>query len=114
VLGDGPVRDVFGGEFLDAAPPPPGDLRVDHGALDVRIERGTIVNPVPSQVGLGQCRLQQILGVGAVTGEQQGDSQQCGTAHGDVLAEGGLAVRAEVVLAGLLPQRSVRAIALRA
>jgi hypothetical protein len=114
VLGDGPVRDVFGGEFLDAAPPPPGDLGVDHGALDVRVERGTIVNPVPRQVGLGQRCLQQILSVGAVTGEQQGDSQQCGTARGDVFAEGGLAVRADVVLAGVLLWRSVRVIALRA
>ena len=44
--------------------------------LTYRVEGGTIVDLVPGQVRLGQRGLQQVLGVGAIAGQQQRDPQQ--------------------------------------
>jgi hypothetical protein len=90
VIGDGLVRQFISRVLLQLAPPPPGDVRVDHRAPHVVVEGGPVVDLAPGEVGLGQRGLDQILGVRLVAGEHERRAQQRGLAIVDIFPESGL------------------------
>jgi hypothetical protein len=62
--------------LVDAAPPPPGGVRVHHHPAHVGIDCAAVLNPAPRQVGLGQGLLQQVLGVVVMAGQEESGAQQ--------------------------------------
>ena len=90
MVGDGLVGQFVGGVLLQLAPPPPGDVRVDHCAADVVVKGGPVVDLAPGKVGLGQGRLDQILRVRLVAGQHERRAQQRRLAIMDIIPESGL------------------------
>src|SRR6185437_1425299 len=76
-----------GGVFVNPALAPPGGLGVHQDAADVAVERALVLDAVPGQIRLGQGRLQEVLGVGAVPGQQIRDPQECARPFGDIARE---------------------------
>jgi hypothetical protein len=90
VVGDGLVGQFVSGVLLQLAPPPPGDVRVDHRAPHVIVEGGPVVDLAPGKVGLGQRGLDQILRVRLVASEHERRAQQRRLAIVDKIPESGL------------------------
>src|SRR5690606_5964091 len=87
VVGDGTVGELLGRVDVQFLPAPPGDLRVDHGAADVPVDGAAVPDAVPGQVGLGERRLEEVLGLGAVAGQLGRGAQQHRSAFRHVRAE---------------------------
>jgi hypothetical protein len=90
VIGDGLVGQLVGGVLLQLASPPPGDVRVHHGAPHVIVQGGPVVDLAPGEVGLGQRGLDEILGIRLVTGQHVGGPEQRRLTIMDILPESGL------------------------
>jgi hypothetical protein len=87
MVGDGLVGQFVGGVLLQLAPPPPGNVRIDHRASDVVVDGGAVVDLAPGEIGLGQRGLDQILGVRPVAGQHERRPEQRGLAIVDIFAE---------------------------
>jgi len=64
------VGQFVGRVLVHPAPAPARDVRVDHDAPDVGVERGRVGDAVPGLVGLDERGLHQILGIGTVAGQR--------------------------------------------